>query len=138
MRFMNRSAIAALICAGSMLPAIPAWAHHSFAASYDEQKKITIEGDVVAFDYRNPHAFVTLNVMDSEGKPVLWQAEWRSPVRLEQEGIAKDTIRPGDHILVSGSPGKTADEHRIHLKSLTRPSDGFKSEMTNGGNFRRR
>lgn len=121
------------------LGAVPAWAHHSFAASYDENKRITIEGELVAFDYRNPHAWVTLNVADAQGNPVLWQAEWRSPVRLEQDGISKDTLRPGDHILITGSPGKTAADHRIHLKTIERPSDGFRNEgMGRGGNrFRR-
>ena len=58
---------------------------------------------------------------------------------LEQDGINKDTLRPGDHILITGSPGKTAGEHRIHLKTIERPSDGFRNEgMGRGGNrFRR-
>jgi hypothetical protein len=130
---------AAIVAAGTVLGAVPAWAHHSFAASYDEKQSITIEGNVVAFDYRNPHAWVTLNVADPQGNAVLWQAEWRSPVRLEQDGILKDTIHPGDHILITGSPGKTTEEHRIHLKTIERPSDGFKNVgMGGGGNrFRR-
>jgi len=128
---MKRAAAAILFVAAG-LGAIPAWAHHSFAASYDEKQSITIEGNIVAFDYRNPHAWVTLNVADAQGNPVLWQAEWRSPVRLQQDGISKDTLHPGDHILITGSPGKTAEDHRIHLKIIERPSDGFKNVGMNG------
>ena len=45
---------------GSLLAAATAaYAHHSFARDYAEDKQISLEGDVVSFEYRNPHAWVT-------------------------------------------------------------------------------
>jgi hypothetical protein len=120
-----KSAISGLIAAGAMLAGIPAYAHHSFAATYFEEKNLTIEGKLVDFDFRNPHSFVTLEVPDGQGNVNRWVAEWRSPQRLTKEGLSKDTLRPGDYVIITGSPGRTAVEHRIHLKAISRPSDGF-------------
>ena len=52
-----RSKIGALL-AGALLLAAPAFAHHSFTATYDENTTIKIEGELVQFMFRNPHAFV--------------------------------------------------------------------------------
>jgi hypothetical protein len=122
---MRSTAAAAITFAALALPAVPAWAHHSFAAAYNEGTSIAIEGDVVNYDYRNPHTFITVNVTDAEGKTVLWTAEWRAPRMLDSMGVTKDTIHPGDHIQITGAPGREAEDHKIHLKSIKRPADGF-------------
>jgi hypothetical protein len=121
-----KRALFGFILIGVFIAAVPADAHHSFAATYFEEKNLTIEGTVMGFDFRNPHSFVTLEVPDRQGNANTWVAEWRSPQRLEKEGVSKDTFRPGDHVVISGSPGRTAAENRIHLKAISRPSDGFK------------
>lgn len=118
-----------MIVAGAMVA--PAYAHHSFAATYFEDKSLTIEGKLVDFDFRNPHSFVTVEVPDGEGNAITWAAEWRSSGRLIRDGLSKDTLRPGDHVIITGSPGRTATEHRIHLKAVSRPSDGFKWNQGN-------
>jgi hypothetical protein len=114
-----------LIVAGMFAGGVPAYAHHSFAATYSEDKSLTIEGKLLDFDFRNPHSFVTLEVPDGEGKVDMWAAEWRSSGRLIRDGLSKDTLHPGDHVIITGSPGRVAAEHRIHLKTISRPSDGF-------------
>jgi hypothetical protein len=82
----------------------------------------------VDFDFRNPHSFVTVEVpneANAQGKPDTWVAEWRSAGRLTNDGVSKDTLHPGDHVIVSGSPGKEATDRKIHLKTISRPSDNF-------------
>jgi len=114
---MNR-AVLALAVAGAFVVGVPAYAHHSFAATYFEDKTLTIEGNVVEFDFRNPHSLLTLEVTDDgtgQGKTATWLAEWRSAGRLLNDGVSKDTLHPGDHVVVTGSPGHTAGEHKIHL-----------------------
>jgi hypothetical protein len=90
-----------------------------------EDKSVTIEGKLVDFDFRNPHSFVTVEILDAQGKVDTWAAEWRSSGRLIRDGLSKDTLHPGDHVILTGSPGRTGSEHRIHLKKIGRPSDGF-------------
>ena len=80
---MKRTAFV-LIVAAAFLAAVPASAHHSFAATYFEDKTLTIEGNVVDFDFRNPHSLLTLEVADDgtgQGKATTWLAEWRSAGR---------------------------------------------------------
>jgi hypothetical protein len=118
-------AVLALIVAGTLTGALPAYAHHSFAATYFEDKSVTIEGKLVDFDFRNPHSFVTLEVPDSQGNVDMWSAEWRSAGRLTNDGVTKDTLHARDHVILTGSPGRDAADHKIHLKRISRPSDGF-------------
>jgi hypothetical protein len=114
--------------------AIPAYAHHSFAAYYSEEQTITIDGKVAAFLYRNPHSFVDLETTDDRGNVTKWAAEWFGSGRLSRIGVGQDTFQPGDHVVITGAPGRDPSEHRVHLKTIVRPSDGLKFDrMPRGG-----
>ena len=105
---------------------LPVSGHHSFAAHYFEEQSVSITGEVVAFEYRNPHAWVHVNAPDSGGELRKYGAEWTNPRRLGEQGIKMDTIKPGDQVIVTGSPGRKAEEYRLHLKGIERPADGWK------------
>lgn len=109
----------------SLLAASAAYAHHSFAKDYAEEKQISLEGDVVSFDYRNPHAWVYFTANDTTGVPRKFGAEWANPRRLERQGVTATHLRPGDHVVVSGAPSRSATTYNVHLKSIRRPSDGW-------------
>lgn len=100
-------------------------AHHSFSAYYYEQQSMTIQGDVVEFDYRAPHAWLHVNAPDSSGRMRTYAAEWANPSRLNRDNITKDTLKPGDVVLVTGSPGREEAEYKLHLKAIERPKDGW-------------
>lgn len=99
--------------------------HHSFAAHYFEEQSVTIEGKLVEFEYRAPHAWVHLSVTDARAGVLQYSAEWANPNRLSRDGITKETLKAGDHLVVTGSPGRNAGENRIHLKQIERPADGW-------------
>jgi uncharacterized protein DUF6152 len=101
-----------------------AYAHHSFAATYIVDKEIKIEGDLVQFMFRNPHSFVHVQAPDDTGQMQRWAIEWAAAGQLT--GISRDTLKPGDHVIVSGNPGRTAEDHRLRMRSILRPKDGFK------------
>jgi hypothetical protein len=101
-------------------------AHHSFSADYFEEQNVSIEGDVIAFELRNPHAWLHLSVVDENGQPQKISAEWSNPARLKQAGFTTASFKPGDHLIVTGSPGRNPAERRIHLRTIRRPSDGWK------------
>jgi hypothetical protein len=107
----------------------PAGAHHSFAAHYFEEQSITIEGAVVEFEYRAPHAWVYLTAPDENGRLQRFSAEWANPSRLARDGITKDTLQAGDQVTIVGSPGRNASEYKVHLKGITRASDGWNWQM---------
>ena len=101
-------------------------AHHSFAADYLEEQKVSIEGDIIAFELVNPHAWLHLEVVDENGNRQKVSAEWSNPARLKQAGFTLASFKPGDHLIITGSPARDPAEHRIHLRTIRRPSDGWK------------
>jgi hypothetical protein len=100
--------------------------HHSFAAYYFEDQSVTVRGTLEEFEYRAPHAWVHLSVADDSGAVKRYSAEWSNPNRLSRDGISKDTLKAGDLVVVTGSPGRKAEENRIHLKRIERPADGWR------------
>jgi hypothetical protein len=105
--------------------AVTTSAHHSFAAYYFESESVTIEGEVEEFQFRSPHAILMLRARTPEGAMATYAAEWGNPRRLGSQGINKDTLKPGDAVIVTGSPGRVAAEYKVHLKAIRRPADGW-------------
>jgi DNA/RNA endonuclease YhcR with UshA esterase domain len=106
----------------------PAYAHHSFAATYFVDKEITIEGDITSFLYRNPHSFIKVAAPDDKGQMQTWAIEWGGVAQISQEHVSRDTLKPGDHVTVTGNPGRDPSDHRIRLHRIVRKSDGWKWE----------
>ena len=98
--------------------------HHSFAATYLENQSVTIEGDLVTFELRNPHSFVNVMVKDAKGEMVRYLVEWGSTTQLQGK-ITRDTLKAGDHIIITGNPARNADDPRVRLVTLCRPKDGW-------------
>jgi hypothetical protein len=119
--------------AGAFLIAVPAYAHHSFAATYQEQESTTVDGKVTEFLFRNPHCLFTLETTDANGTVTTWTAEWGGAGRVGAQGVTADTFKPGDHVIITGAPGINPGDHRIHLKTIVRPADGLKIERLPGG-----
>jgi hypothetical protein len=117
-RFLGAPAVVILLATG-------AHAHHSFAATYIETQSVTIEGQLVQFLLRNPHSFVHVNVKEPDGSIVRYVVEWGSPTQLGGHGVNRDTLKPGDYVIISGNPGRNPADHRVRLLSFKRPKDGW-------------
>jgi hypothetical protein len=100
-------------------------AHHSFAATYLEDKTMTIEGDLVQFLFRNPHSFVHLTAPDESKQMQRWTVEWGGGGQLGQSGVTRETLKPGDHVVITGNPGRNAADHRLRMVKIVRPKDGW-------------
>jgi hypothetical protein len=109
----------------ALFAAAGAHAHHSFAAYYFEEQTVTIEGSVTEFEYRSPHAWLHVLAPDADGQMQRFSAEWANPQRLARDGVTVDRLQPGDVVRITGSPGRTASERKIHLKRIERPADGW-------------
>jgi Family of unknown function (DUF6152) len=121
---MNRKYLALLAPAAILLGA-PVHAHHSFAATYFVDQEITIDGTLTQFMFRNPHSFVKVSAKDDKGQPQLWAVEWGGGAQLTQEHVTRETLKDGDHVIVTGNPGRDPTEHRIRLHKIVRTSDGW-------------
>ena len=119
---MNRRLLIGLL-AGVLVSGATAYGHHSFAATYVTDKEITIEGDMIQFMFRNPHSFVHLMGPDETGQMQRWAIEWAAAGQLT--GITRDTLKPGDHVIITGNPGRNATDNRVRLLTFKRPKDGW-------------
>jgi hypothetical protein len=111
-----------------LLAAAPLFAHHSIPAHYFMEQSVHLEGEVIEFAYANPHSFVHLSVQGPvTGQLVKWEVEWAPVRRLEARGVNKDSLKPGDRVIVDGYPSRDHLDHRLFLRGIVRPSDGWKS-----------
>jgi hypothetical protein len=113
------------VVAGVLLAASAAFAHHSYAATYDTSKEIKLEGKLVQFTYRNPHSFVTIQAPDESGTQQRWSIEWAGTAALDNQGVKRDALRVGDAVVIVGRPSRVPGEYRALMVSLKRPLDGF-------------
>lgn len=114
-----------LMLIGAFLMGATAYAHHSFTATYFDNKTVTIEGKIVQFLFRNPHSFVHVTAPDESGVMQRWTVEWGGAGQLGGQGVTRDTLKPGDVVVITGNPGRDPADHRMRMVSLKRTSDGF-------------
>jgi len=113
-----------LFASTMLISAVAAYAHHSFAATYDEQKTMTIKGKMVQFSFRNPHSFVYVEVTDGK-ESIRWGVEWAGSTQLNNTGVQNDTLKYGDTVEVTGNPGRNADDHRLRMRTVKRADGTF-------------
>ena len=95
--------LSAVLMAGVVLPAA---AHHSFAAEFDDKQPVKLDGTVVKFEFMNPHSWIHLDVRNPDGTVVQWAVETGSTNALFRRGWRKDSLRAGDRIVVDAYRAK--------------------------------
>jgi hypothetical protein len=115
-----------ILAAGLLASTRPVHGHHAFSAYYFEDQSVAVEGELVEFAYQNPHSWVHIDARDNSGEIRRVSAEWSNPNRLKASGITRDTLKPGDRVIITGSPSRDQSEARMHLKRIERPADGWK------------
>jgi uncharacterized cupredoxin-like copper-binding protein len=111
--------VSALLCGGRV------YAHHSFAATYDKTQT-SVEGEVLQFVYRNPHALLQIMAPDENRQMQRWTVEWEARGQLDHQGVTSMTLKPGDRVVVTGNPGKNPSDHWLRAQTIVRPKDGWK------------
>jgi Family of unknown function (DUF6152) len=99
---LSRVALFVVLC---LALATAGWAHHS-QSEYDLRAKVEVEGAVTKLEWRSPHAWVYVEVINDKGEKVNWSFELPSPVTLMRRGWTRDSLKPGDRVKVSGAPAK--------------------------------
>ena len=114
-------AAATIVSVGTTL-----YAHHSFAATYREEERITLQGELVQFQFRNPHSFVQLKVVEKDGTERRIAVEWGGSAALQGQGVNQQTLKVGDKVIITGAPSRGyPKDPRVRMVTLTRPADGF-------------
>jgi hypothetical protein len=114
-----------LVTTAALLLSTAAYAHHSYGATYDVSKEVKLQGKLVQFVFRNPHAFVHVEAPDQSGVVQRWAVEWSGTTQLGAAGVNRDSLRVGDEIIIVGRPSRVPGEYRALMVTLKRPLDGF-------------
>jgi len=121
--------------AAVLLPAGRAVSHHSFAAEFDFEKPVTLQGVVVKWEMINPHGWITVDVAGPAGEKVRWMVETSNPNGLMRLGWTKNTLKAGDPITIEAYRAKDgsntanaarvtlADGRRVFAGSATTPQE---------------
>ncbi len=119
---MSSRLFTSIASAAFLASSLPAPAHHSFAAEYDQSKPIILEGVVTRVDWENPHVHFYVDVTGRDGTVVNWICETGGPTRLARRGWTRDSLKPGDTVIVHGFPAKDASH----------AADGRQVTLSNG------
>ena len=118
---MRIKQIAAMLSAGAMICAVPAWAHHAFAAEFDAKKPVHLEGVVSKVELINPHSWIHVDVKSADGTVTSWMVEAGSPNVLLRRGFTKATISTGTPVVVEGYQSKDGSQ-RANGRDITLPN----------------
>src|SRR5215831_11011895 len=99
---MKKTVAAFALGAMALLTGVPAQAHHSFAAEYDEKQPVTLQGTVTTVDWVNPHAVVRVMVTGKDGKQTEWSCETAPPNILYRQGWRRNSLKEGDKVTIEG------------------------------------
>jgi Family of unknown function (DUF6152) len=96
---------------GLALSAAPIFAHHSFAAEYDDTKPVKVSGVVTKVEWMNPHIWFFVDEKSADGKLIHWAFSGGAPGQLQCRGINKEVIQPGMTIVVEGFRAKDGSDN---------------------------
>jgi hypothetical protein len=109
---------------GLVVSTVPASAHHSFAAEFDSNKPVTIQGNVTRIAWTNPHVWIYVMVPDEAGKMVNWGFEMGAPQQVRRQGWDRTTLKAGDEIIVDGFLARDGSP-RMNARNVTWADTGL-------------
>jgi len=111
---MRTRLLVVLTAVGLLLAAVvPVWAHHAFAAEFDEKKPIKVRGLVSKWEMTNPHSWIHIDVKGADGKVVTWMIEGASPNNLYRLGLTKESLPAGSDVVVEGYQAKDGSTRAV-------------------------
>jgi hypothetical protein len=91
---------------GLLAGAVPALAHHAFAAEYDADQPLDLSGTVTKARWTNPHSWLYFDVKGADGSVTNWGVEFGAPNNLEGNGLKKADLQAGTKVRILGYRSK--------------------------------
>jgi hypothetical protein len=88
MKIKSLATVGVAVLLGAL--SVPATAHHSFQAEYDQSKPLTLVGKITKVVNENPHGWIYLEVVNANGKTITWQLETPGPGVLNANGFTRN------------------------------------------------
>ena len=114
-----------------VVAAVPVVAHHAFAAEFDAERPLTLEGTVTKMEWINPHAWIHIDVTRPDGTVERWMIEGGTPNTLLRRGFTKNSLLPGTVVIVDGYQAKDGSM-KANGRDITLP-DGEKLFLGSAG-----
>jgi hypothetical protein len=99
----------------------PVWAHHAFAAEFDANKQVKLKGTIAKMEWINPHAWLHIDVKESDGAVTRWMIELGPPNSLIKRGWTKQSVPTGVEIEVVGYQSRDGAK-RANGRDITLPN----------------
>lgn len=93
-------------------------AHHAFAAVFNGDDPVDVQGTVTKLEWMNPHTWFYMDVKDETGNVSSWAFEMGSPNGLIRRGWSRRTLAVGQEIRVTGYRAKDGSA-QASVKSVT-------------------
>jgi Family of unknown function (DUF6152) len=110
---MRTKLLVIVAAVGLVLAAVPVLAHHAFAAEFDQNKPIKVQGAVTKWELTNPHSWIYMDVKGEDGKMTTWMIEGASPNNLYRLGLTKESLPAGSEITVEGYRAKDGSTRAV-------------------------
>lgn len=121
---MRVKRLGVLVALGALLlAALPAFAHHSFAAEFDGSKEFVVKGVLTKVLWTNPHVYLFMDVTEPDGKVVEYSFQSGPPSMLHRVGVGKEDFKVGDTITMTAAPAKDGTKTLGWMKMI-KYSDG--------------